>query len=71
MLNAGHTAYSIASITGFHALTIFKHHSKKCFGLHKVIWWLVKELSLFFKAKEKILIIIMVKNKNMCESFQT
>ena len=71
MLNAGHTAHSIAFITGFHALTIFRLYSKECFGLYKVIWWLVKKLSLFFKAKERIFIIIMVKNKDMCEFFQT
>jgi hypothetical protein len=41
------------------------------FGALKVIWWLVKKLYLFFKAKERIFIIIMVKNKDMCEFFQT
>src|SRR6266566_3102842 len=35
MLNAGHSAHSIGSITGVHTSTIFRLHSKECSELHK------------------------------------
>ena len=35
MLDAGHSAHSIGSITGVHTSTIFRLHSKECSELHK------------------------------------
>jgi hypothetical protein len=35
MLNAGHSAHSIASITDVHTPTIFRLCSKECFELYK------------------------------------